>query len=189
MSALQSQPPREPIGYLANGQSVTIAKSWYRYLAVDLFNRVGGSDSDIQFKSEKGQPNGYAGLGATALVPANQLGTGTANASTYLRGDGTWAVVGTTGNSGTAIIDFGAWPGSNEASVVVTGQTGITPTTPVEAWLMAEASVDHTAQDATYAALFVSLTVSPPSGTSFTINARSEHKMQGQFIVRYQWAD
>jgi hypothetical protein len=90
---------------------------------------------------------------------------------------------------GTTEVDFGAWPGANEASVAVTGQTGISLTTPVEAWLMAEATSDHTLQDATYAARFISLTCSAPSGTSFTIYARSEHKMQGKFAVRFVWAD
>lgn len=90
---------------------------------------------------------------------------------------------------GATEIDFGAWPGSNEATVVVTGQTGISATTPVEAWLMAEATVDHTLQDATYAARFISVTAGAPSGTSFTVYARSEHKMQGKFAVRYVWAD
>ena len=90
---------------------------------------------------------------------------------------------------GSTTIDFGTWPGSNDASVTVTGQTGISPTTLVEAWMMAEASSTHTLQDATYAARFISLTCSAPSGTSFTIYARSEHKMQGQFAVRFVWAD
>lgn len=90
---------------------------------------------------------------------------------------------------GTTEVDFGAWPGSNEAQVVVTGQTGISASTPVEAWMMAEATTDHTLQDATYAARFISLTVGAPSGTSFTIYARSEHKLQGKFAARYVWAD
>ncbi len=90
---------------------------------------------------------------------------------------------------GTFTLDFGAFPGSNEASVTITGQVGISPTTPVEAFLMAEASGDHTVNDATYAALFMSLTCAAPVGTSFTVYARSEHKMQGQFAGRYVWAD
>jgi hypothetical protein len=39
----------------------------------------------------KNQANGYAGLNGSGLVPASLLGTGTANASTFLRGDGTFA--------------------------------------------------------------------------------------------------
>lgn len=90
---------------------------------------------------------------------------------------------------GSTEVDFGAWPGSNEVSVAVTGQTGITGTTPVEAWVMAEATSDHTLQDHTYAARFLSLTVGAPSGEAFTIYARSEHKLQGKFAVRFVWAD
>lgn len=90
---------------------------------------------------------------------------------------------------GTFTLDFGAYPGSNEASVTVTGQTGISTDTPVEAFLMAEAAGTHTVQDATYAARFISLTCAAPVGDSFTVYARSEHKMQGQFAGRYVWAD
>jgi len=40
--------------------------------------------------TRKGQPDGYAALNTGAKVPASQLGTGAANTSTYLRGDGVW---------------------------------------------------------------------------------------------------
>lgn len=54
---------------------------------------------------------------------------------------------------------------------------------------MAEATSDHTLQDHTYAARFTSLTVGAPSAEAFTIYARSEHKLQGTFAVRFVWAD
>jgi hypothetical protein len=40
--------------------------------------------------SHKGQANGYAPLDGSSLVPASNLGGGTASNSTFLRGDGTW---------------------------------------------------------------------------------------------------
>jgi len=43
MSKLQIQPPREAIGRDAEGRPVYVTPSWYRYLMVDLFNRVGGT--------------------------------------------------------------------------------------------------------------------------------------------------
>lgn len=90
---------------------------------------------------------------------------------------------------GTFTLDFGAYPGSNETSVTVSGQTGISASTPVEAFMMAEPAGTHTAQDASYGALFIALTCGAPVGDSFTVYARSEHKMQGQFAGRYVWAD
>jgi hypothetical protein len=43
--------------------------------------------------ANKGQAGGYAGLNGSGVVPVAQLGTGTPTASTYLRGDNTWAAV------------------------------------------------------------------------------------------------
>jgi hypothetical protein len=90
---------------------------------------------------------------------------------------------------GTSIIDFGTFPGSNEASVAVTGQASILSTSAAEAWLMAEAQDTHTANDAAYAALFMAVSCSiPTDAIGFTINARSLEKLQGQFKVRWVWA-
>lgn len=41
--------------------------------------------------SQKGVANGIASLNSSAQVPTSQLATGTANSSTYLRGDNTWS--------------------------------------------------------------------------------------------------
>lgn len=41
--------------------------------------------------SNKGVANGYAGLGATGVVPAGQLGSGGVSSGVFLRGDRTWA--------------------------------------------------------------------------------------------------
>lgn len=94
-------------------------------------------------------------------------------------------------NVGTATIDFGAYPGSNEASVAVTGEVDISSSSGVEAYVMGDdTTVDHTAADHRYFALFAALTCSTPTaGTGFTIYARSAEKLQGTFKVRWVWSD
>ncbi len=48
--------------------------------------------TQYQLRSEQSQPNGYPSLDGSALVPSDELATGTADNTTFLRGDGTWAV-------------------------------------------------------------------------------------------------
>jgi hypothetical protein len=92
---------------------------------------------------------------------------------------------------GTATLDFGAYPGSNEASVAVTGQTTISATSKADAFVMADdTSADHTASDHRYFETFASLSCGTPTvATGFTIYARSHHKLTGQWTVRWVWAD
>jgi hypothetical protein len=92
---------------------------------------------------------------------------------------------------GTATIDFGAFPGSNEASATVTGQAAILATSKAEAYVMADdASGTHTASDHRYFAALVGLTCGTPTlATGFTIHARSTEKLQGTFSLRWVWAD
>jgi len=51
------------------------------------------------------------------------------------------------GAQGTAILDFGAFPGASHATVAVTGQSGIVSGSLVEAWLRPVATADHTADE------------------------------------------
>ena len=92
---------------------------------------------------------------------------------------------------GTATIDFGAFPGSNEASVAVTGQTTVSATSKAEAFVIGDdTSSNHTAKDHQYFNALASLTCGTPSaGTGFTIYATSVHKLQGQFSIRWVWTD
>jgi len=90
--------------------------------------------------------------------------------------------------TGTAEIDFGAFPGSNEASVVVPA-VGVTASTHVEAWVMGDGTTaDHTPADHKYFPLFAALTTVPGADT-FTVHARSTQKMQGLWAVHYVWAN
>ena len=90
--------------------------------------------------------------------------------------------------TGSATVDFGAFPGANEASVAVTGEAGILAGSHVEAFMMAEASSSYTAGDHTFAPIFIKLTcgnILP--GTGFTIYATSQEQMEGTFSVRWVW--
>lgn len=91
---------------------------------------------------------------------------------------------------GTAILNFGGHPGSNEASIAVTGQGTISATSNAEAYVMAEIYSTHTANDHAYFAMLAKLTCgTPTAATGFTIYARSPEKLTGDFKVHWVWAD
>jgi hypothetical protein len=93
------------------------------------------------------------------------------------------------GATGTATIDFGAAPGSNEASVAVTGQAAIGAGSDVEPYFRGDdTTTDHNADDHKYAALLISVTAADlVAGTGFTIHARSTEEMEGTFKIRWVW--
>lgn len=94
---------------------------------------------------------------------------------------------GITRGSGTVILDFGV--GSNEAAVVVTGQTGILTTSQVFLTVSADAvSTSHSANDHKYFLQLCSLTNDTPTVNSgFTIYARSVHKLTGAWTISFSW--
>jgi hypothetical protein len=95
-----------------------------------------------------------------------------------------------TSGTGTVVIDFGAYPGSNEASVTATGLTGISATSKAEAYVMGDdTTTGHTAADHRYLSQFVTFTCGTPGTNTVTVYARSIHKMQGQWAIRIVWTD
>jgi hypothetical protein len=72
------------------------------------------------------------------------------------------------GAQGTATLDFGAFPGKSDASVNVTGQTGIVSGSLVEAWIRPVDTVDHTA-DEHMLETFQVFAATIVAGTGFTI--------------------
>ena len=90
--------------------------------------------------------------------------------------------------TGTATLDFGATP-TDEASVVVTGQTAIAATSHVEAFFMQEATADNGVDEHAEAAALCPLVVSDiVPGTGFTIRAHPiAAEGMGQFTVHWVW--
>lgn len=133
--------------------------------------------------------NTHAALTSTAhggIIP-EAPNDGTA----YARKSLAWAAVAAGGAIyGTAIVDFGGWPGNSIAPIVVTGQAGILAGSNVQAFVMADdTTADHTANDHRYAALLLGLSCGAVvPGTGFTIFATCADLMQGTFNIRWQWA-
>lgn len=73
------------------------------------------------------------------------------------------------GAQGTATLDFGAFPGASDASVVVTGQAGIVAGSLVEAWVYPLATADHSADEHMLESFRV-FAHSIVAGTGFTIS-------------------
>lgn len=64
--------------------------------------QLGLDDTLVQLKDEKGAPGGYAPLSSGILVPVEYLGSGVADDTTFLRGDGVWATPAGGGGGGGA---------------------------------------------------------------------------------------
>jgi hypothetical protein len=89
---------------------------------------------------------------------------------------------------GTTTINFGAFPGSTDTSVAVTGQAGIVAGSLVEAWVRMEATADHNADEHM---------VDPPrviagnivAGTGFTIYGLTNDKkrLYGLYTIAWVW--
>ena len=111
--------------------------------------------------------------------------------SPLLNGNGDDAFAGGGGaglTRGTGVLDFGSFPGSNEATLTVTGQSAILSTDVPHAEIQAAATSDHTINDHAYAALFITLVCDVPvDATGFNILARSLEKMQGTYNVQWNY--
>lgn len=140
----------------------------YTYIGVNRFART------IIFQSSSGGPpvNFTAGIkDVFATIPSLATQQSDQNVT----------------NTGTAIIDFGAWPGSPDASVDIADQDMIVDDSYVVANLLAVTTDDHDADE---------VWVEPPiitagsivQGTGFTIYAQArEDTLYGQYKVTWLW--
>lgn len=91
------------------------------------------------------------------------------------------------GSQGTASLDFGSFPGGSDASVAVTGQTGILAGSLVDAWLLPAATADHSADEHRVEELSV-VAGNISAGTGFTIYGQTTgQRLYGVWNVAWVW--
>ena len=88
----------------------------------------------------------------------------------------TLGIASSGGAQSVTTIDFGAFPGSSDASLVITGQTGIDTSSVVSAWLQPEATDDHTADEHRVETISV-MAGSVVPATGFTIYAQNTSQL------------
>jgi len=105
--------------------------------------------------------------------------------------DTIWTTISAGGSTkGVGTVNFGSFPGNNEVSLAITGQSQITTDSKIKVYVMAESTADHTANDHTYLPLFAQFTAGNiTAGTGFTIYGRSTEKLQGTFKVNWEWSN
>jgi hypothetical protein len=79
-------------------------------------------------------------------------------------------------NAGTTTVNFGSFPGGQEASVAVTGQTGILSGSVVQAWIIPTATADHSADEHLMANIKV-VAGNISAGVGFTIYAFNNNQL------------
>lgn len=93
---------------------------------------------------------------------------------------------GTTITSGITTIDFGAFPGSSDAKLTITGQAGILAGSTVKAYIIATATADHTADEHWVETIEVKAGNIVP-GTGFDIYAKNTNTLSEPVLE--QWAN
>ena len=112
----------------------------------------------------------------------------------YFGGASAWSQAGggeggSAAPAGVAVLDFGAFPGASDASVIITGQAGILSGSVVNVWINAVSTPDHSAMDHI---------IDPPRviageivpGTGFTIYGFTTNATRhfGQYSVAWTWS-
>lgn len=92
--------------------------------------------------------------------------------------------------TGTALLDFGAFPGKTDVSLAVTGQATIGAAALAEAWIWPVATVDHSADEHAVEALRV-FARDVVAGTGFTIQGVSDgwpaKFIYGKWTIAWAW--
>lgn len=91
------------------------------------------------------------------------------------------------GQKGVTTVNFGAHPGSDVASVTVTGQTQIAASAAVDAWLLAKETPDHSVDEHLVDGPVV-LAGAVVAGVGLTIYAAAQNgNLTGAWSVAWVW--
>lgn len=89
--------------------------------------------------------------------------------------------------AGTTTLDFGAAPGSNRATAVITSETAIAAGSVIQAFMMSEASADHNAYEHDVIPIKLTCGTIVP-GVGFTITGVNiDLTLTGVWNVRWTW--
>ena len=89
--------------------------------------------------------------------------------------------------TGTATIDFGAFPGASDTSLAITGQAAIVAGSLVEAWIRPVTTADHLADEHWVEELDVTAG-DIVAATGFTIYGRTRNRrLHGLWTVAWAW--
>ena len=149
-----------------------------------------GLDADLLDGNEASafSPSGHTHSG---LAPTGGTTGQVLKKSSNTNYDYAWAADATgssSGGAGTTTIDFGAFPGTTDATVDVTGQTDIASGSVVQAWISPADTADHTADEHWVETIKV-LAGNIVAGTGFTIYglATDEAFRYGTWNVAWRW--
>lgn len=101
------------VAHNADGTLKPIGDSGVSSLSQSKITNLVADLAATEKTANKGQANGYAGLDGSTHVPVALLGSGTANVSSFLRGDGSWAAA----SDSSATHYRGAWAPSTAYAV------------------------------------------------------------------------
>lgn len=125
--------------------------------------------------------NDNAAPTCAGVAPTDLTATGTPSATTYLRGDNTWATPA--GGSGNAVEVTVTMPadGSGWAQTVVTGQTWVTSTSKIVCQPFNDGGDSNNTDEVYSLAEFAESVSTRVAGTGFTLTARSPNGVTGTF--------